>query len=376
MIEVIPVTNKRQLKAFIKMPWRIYQDDPAWVPPLLLERRIALSARQPIFDHLRWQAWVAYHDGRPVGRISAQVDALHQKHHGNGTGFFGLIEGEDDAKTFAALFAAAEGWLDEQGMKRTLGPLSLNINQEVGLLAEGYDSPPSFLMNHARPYYHPRIEALGYRRCQQTLAYQLATAYEEPKAVTRLRTRLAKRIKMRPIDRTNKVAELELLRNIFNDAWAKNWGFVPFTAAEFKDLGELLLLVIPRDMVCIAELDGEEVGFIIILPNINEAAHDLNGRLLPWGWMKLLWRLKVKGPTSSRVPLMGVRRHLHDSPIGGAIAMSLILQARGVALRHGIDTNELSWILEGNKGMRKIIERIGGQVCKRYLIYEKMLAPP
>ena len=375
MLEVLPVTNNRLLKAFINVPWPIYRDDPAWVPPLLLERRMALSPREPIFQHLTWRAWLAVRSGRPVGRISAQIDALHQARYGPGTGFFGLVEGEDDAAVFAALFEAAEGWLRGQGAQRIVGPLSLNINQEVGLLAEGYDSPPSFLMGHARPYYHPQIQALDYRPCQHTVAYRMPCAYEETAAVARVRQRLGKRLRIRPIDRANKASELAQLRDIFNDAWAANWDFVPFTEAEFKAVGDLLLLTMPADFVLLAELDGQVVGFIVMIPNLNEAIADLNGRLLPWGWLKLLWRLKVRVVKSGRVPLMGVRRRLQDGPAGATIALSLIHRCREATLKYGMVSAELSWILEGNKGMRSIIERIGGEVCKRYVCYEKGLAP-
>ena len=375
MVEVVPVTNNRLRKAFIKAPWPIYKGDPAWRPPLLAERRMALSPREPIFEHLQWRAWLAQRKGRTLGRISAQIDALHQDRYGDATGFFGLLEGEDDPQVFSALFAAAEGWLRDQGMRRVVGPLNLNINQEVGMLADGYDRPPFFLMGHARPYYHPRIEALGYQPCQSTLAYACPTIYDEPPAAARLRRRLSKRLLLRPLERTRKAAELALIRDIFNDAWTANWGFVPFTEAEFKALGEALLLVTPPDLVWMAELEGEAVGFIAMIPNINEAIHDLNGRLLPFGWLKLLWRLKVRGVSSGRVPLMGVRRRLQDSPLGGGVAMSLIHECGKAALRHGITSTELSWILEDNQGMHSIIERIGGRVSKRYLLYAKPLAP-
>ena len=375
-LDIIPVTNKRLLKTFIKVPWPIYRDDDAWRPPLVMERLMAFSPKQPVFEHLDWQAWIAQRDGRPVGRITAQIDALHQAQHGQGTGFFGLIEGEDDPGVFGALFKTAEDWLRHRGMERIIGPINLNINQEIGLLTEGYDTPPYFMMGHARPYYSHRIEGLGYQPCQQMLAYEAATAYEEPRAIAVQRKRLARRINLRTFDRSQKAADLERLRSIFNDAWQDNWGFVPFTEREFQALGQMLLLVVPDDLIWLAEIDGEAVGFIVMLPNINEAVADLNGRLLPWGWAKLLWRLKVRLPASGRVPLMGVRRHLHDGPLGGGVAMSLIHRTREAGLGHGILTTETSWILEDNKGMRAIMERIGGVISKRYTVYEKSLVPP
>lgn len=373
MLELRPVAGRRMLKQFLQLPWAIYRDDPAWVPPLLLERRAALSPKEPAFEHLQWQAWIAWEGQRPLGRISAQVDALHLRQHEDATGFFGLLEGFDRPDLFAALAAAAEAWLRQRGMARILGPMNLHINQELGLLREGYETPPAFLMGHARPYYHEHLRTLGYQPCQELLAYEMATTYDEPKAVRRLRLRLADRLRLRSLDRSRKAAELETLRAIFNDGWSGNWGFAPFSKAEFDALGNLLLLAVPADFVLIAELDGEPAGFLALIPNLNEAIRDLNGRLLPFGWAKLLWRLKVRLPSTGRVPLMGVRKRLHDTLFGPGIAMSLIHQAGAHARRRGIRSAELSWILKDNAGMRSIIERLGGSVRKRYLMYDKRL---
>ena len=373
MYEIRPVSGKRTLKQFVKVPWRVYRDDPAWIPPLLVERLGALSAREPVFQHLDWQAWVAYKDGVPIGRISAQIDSLHLRHNDSGEGFFGLIEGLDEPELFARLTAAAEAWLRERGMVSVLGPMNLNINQEPGLLCAGYDSPPSFLMGHAHPYYHSHLQAAGFHACQELLAYQLGVHYEESAVSRRLRRRLGERLVLRNFNRADKAAELEVLRNIFNDGWSGNWGFVPFTEAEFKAIGNMLLFVVPRDYITIAEVDGIPSGFIVVLPNINECIHDLNGRLLPTGWAKLLWRLKVRSPRTVRVPLMGVRKDLHDTLLGPGIASTLIHNVTVSGKRHGIASGELSWILEDNNGMRSIIERLGGTVSKRYRLYRKSL---
>ncbi len=373
MIDVRPVSGRRMLKQFIRVPWSIYGDDPAWVPPLILERLQALSPGEPVFEHLDWQAWIACRDGIPVGRISAQVDALHLERHGDGRGFFGMIEGSDDAEVFHALTSTAEAWLRKRGLTGVVGPLNLNINQELGLLYEGYETPPAFLMGHARPYYHRHLEAAGYGPCQELLAYRMQPGYAEPGAIRRLRRRLGQRLVIRCLNRADKAAELEVMRQIFNDGWSGNWGFVPFTAAEFKAIGNMLLFVVPRDFICIAELDGEPAGFIVALPNINEAIRDLNGRLFPTGWAKLLWRLKVRFPSSVRVPLMGVRKDLQDTALGPGIAVTLIHSLDGPAQRRGVVSAELSWILKDNSGMRSIVERLGGTSIKRYRLYQKSL---
>ena len=373
MIEIRPVSGRRLLKQFVKVPWSVYRDDPAWVPPLILERLMALSPKEPIFEHLDWQGWIACRDGVPVGRISAQIDTLHLEHNDPRQGFFGMIDGMDDADLFASLANTAEEWLRKRGMTSVLGPLNLNINQEPGLLYDGYESPSSFLMGHARPYYHPRLESAGYRSCRELLAYRLAPNYDEPAAIRRLRRRLGARLVLRNLNRADKAAELEVVRRIFNDGWSGNWGFVPFTEAEFAAIGNLLLFVVPKDFILIAELDGEPAGFIVVLPNINECIRDLNGRLFPSGWAKLLWRLKVRLPRTVRVPLMGVRKDLHDTVFGPGIAMTLIHGMNAPTLRHGVIAGELSWILEDNAGMRSILERLGGTVTKRYRLYEKSL---
>ena len=373
MIEIRPVSGRRMLRRFIKVPWAIYRDDPAWVPPLILERLTALSPKEPVFEHLDWQAWIAFRDGIPAGRITAQIDALHLEHNDPGQGFFGMIEGTDDFDVFDGLTTVAEEWLRERGMSSVLGPLNLTINQEPGLLYEGYDTPPSFLMGHARPYYHGHLEAAGFRPCQELLAYRMQPGYEEPRSIRRLRDRLAGRLVTRPFNRADKAGELEALRCMFNDGWSGNWGFVPFTRAEFRALGDMLLYVVPGDFIGVAELDGEPAGFIVVLPNINEAIRDLDGRLFPTGWAKLLWRLKVRFPATIRVPLMGVRKDLHDSAFGPGIAVTLIKYMDGPTQRLGVDYGELSWILADNAGMRSILERLGGTVTKRYRLYEKSL---
>ena len=375
MIEMRPVTDKRSLKQFVKVPWRIYRDDPAWVPPLILERLGALSPKEPVFRHLDWQGWVACRNGVPIGRISAQIDALHLRHNRSDEGFFGLIEGLDEPQLFERLTATAETWLHERGMTSVLGPMNLSINQEPGLLCDGYDTPPSFLMGHARPYYHRHLEATGYASCQELLAYRMAPSYHEAAMIRRLRRRLGKRLVLRKFNRANKAAELEVMRNIFNDGWSENWGFVPFTEAEFKAIGNLLLFVVPRELISIAEVDGEPAGFIVVLPNINECIRDLNGRLFPTGWAKLLWRLKIRFPKTIRVPLMGVRKELHDTLLGPGIAATLIHKVTTPVRERDIEFGELSWILKENAGMRSIIERLGGTVSKRYRLYRKNLTP-
>jgi hypothetical protein len=372
-IRIIPVENRAGLRQFIRIPWSIYADDPFWVPSLLMERRQHLSPHNPYFAHATYSSWIAYKGTRPVGRISAQIDNLHLQYHQDATGFFGMLEAEDDAETFQALTDTAERWLRGHGMRRILGPLNLSLNQECGLLVEGFDTPPSIMMGHARPYYGLRIEEQGYRKEKDLLAYLVNTDFALPSFVQKLITRKTQDVCVRPLCTSRFSEELEILRDIFADAWSQNWGFIPFTREEFKHLGQDIKLLVDEELVQIAEVRGAPAAMIVVLPNLNEAIRDLNGRLFPFGWLKLLWRLKVRFPGSARVPLMGVRRQYHDSLLGPALAFMVIDAVRAPAQKLGIRDVEMSWILEDNMGMRNIIESINGRAYKRYRIYGKEL---
>jgi hypothetical protein len=370
-LRVVPVEGRRGLRQFIRLPWSIYLDDPTWVPPLLLERKEHLSKRNPFFEHAKCKFWLAYRGATPVGRISAQVDQLHLQRYEDSTGFFGLLEAEDEAEIFRALMDTAETWLRDQGMHRVLGPFNFSINQECGLLVEGFDTPPMVMMGHARPYYSTRIEENGYRKEKDLLAYHINSDYQLTPAMRLVIKRAKKRVHLRPLRRSIFREELRILQDIFEDAWSQNWGFVPFTRSEFEHMGKSLKLLLPDDQVQIAEVDGVPAAFMVAMPNVNEAIRDLNGKLFPLGWLKLLWRLKVAYPKSVRVALMGVRQRYQKSRLGAALALMVIEACTAPAVRRGVLTAEMSWILDDNLGMRNIIESLGGKAYKRYRIYSK-----
>lgn len=370
-IQSVSLDNKSELRRFVRVPWSIYADDPLWVPPLVLERQQHLSPRNPYFQHARLKAWVAVRDGEAVGRISTQIDELHQAHHGDTTGFFGLLEAIDDEAVFAALVDTAASWLHEQGMTRIRGPFSLSINDESGLLVEGFETPPYIMMGHAPRYYAQRLEELGFQKAKDLLAYVIHPTYETPKVVKNLMSRANRRICVRPLIRSRFKEELQTLQDIFEDAWSENWGFIPFTAEEFAEVGKNLKLLVDEELVQIAEVDGAPAAMMVTFPNVNEAIRDLNGSLFPLGWLKLLWRLKVTGVKTGRIALMGVRKQYQNSLLGSALAFSVIEATRPPVIRRGIREVEMSWILEDNKGMRRILETIGARVTKRYRIYEK-----
>ena len=372
--EIRAITDRASREAFIRAPCFVYADDPHWVAPLLIERRAALSPKNPFFRHAQWQGWTAWRGGQAVGRISAQIDRFYLQRHDPHTGFFGMIEAPDDPAVFAALFGAAEAWLRQRGMRRALGPFNLGINQEVGLLVEGFDSAPYVMMGHGRPWYGPCVEALGYRREQDLLAYALEVArFSMPETVRRLLQRQSQGVELRSFRRPHRKRDLGIMRDLFNDAWSNNWGFVPFSEEEFDAVGRELLMLLPDDFIRIAEVHGEAAAFIVLLPNVNEAIADLNGRLLPFGRARMLWRLKRRFPGSARVPLMGVRQRYQNTRLGPALAFLLIDGLKAPADRRGVKRVELSWILEDNQGMRNILEKIGAIQSKRYRMYARDL---
>jgi GNAT superfamily N-acetyltransferase len=373
-LRIVPVSDKADLAKFIRLPAAIFKDDPQWIPPLFLERKIHLSPKHnPYFQHAKSQSWLALRGDVTVGRISAQVDDLALAQHHDATGFFGMLDAEDNQETFAALMATAEQWLAEQGMRRVRGPFNLSINEEMGLLIDGFADPPVFMMSHALPYYRERIEQCGYLKAVDTLAYLINPNFVAPPVMQRLLKMASERVTVRTLDRSRFDEEIMLLRDIFNDAWSENWGFVPFTEAEFKELGQNLKFLLHDEYIQIAEVDGEAAGFIIGMPNINEAIRDLKGKLFPFGWLKLIWRLKIKGPASGRVPLMGIRKKFQKTRLGPGLAFLIIEEVRNELHKRGAHRLELSWILEDNAGMRNIIESIGGTAYKRYRVYERDL---
>lgn len=372
-LTVREVTSRQELDTFILFPQTLYGDDPHWVCPLYFEQKERFSKKNPYFEHARWRAWLVYRDGHPVGRISAQIDQLHQEKYQDKTGHFGLLEAVDDPEVFLALFSAAENWLKAEGMQRVTGPFNLSINEECGLLIKGFDTPPRIMMVHGRPYYGQAVETAGYQKAVDLLAYHQHPDFVVPKIMQRLVKRLTARVNIRPLNRKQLKQELELLRDIFNEAWSENWGSVPMTEAEFTEIGKVMSLLINDDFVQIAEVDGEAAAMIICLPNVNEAITDLNGKLLPFGWLKLLWRLKVRYPKSARIPLMGVRRKYHHTLFGPALSYMITDALRYPVLARGMREMEMSWILENNSGMRNIIESLGGVAYKTYRLYEKAL---
>ncbi len=375
-IQVRAVEGGRELKAFIRLPHAIYADDPAWIAPLQAERRMHLSRHNPFFRHGEGQLFIAWRGDAPVGRISAQVNHLHLRQYPGEppTGFFGFIEGIDDAAVFRALLDTAAAWLKERGMRRMRGPYSWSINQESGLLVEGFDTPPAIMMGHARPWYDAHVRAAGLEKAMDLIAYDFTPEMGAPEKVRRFIERLKQKgdLQVRPLNRRRLRAELDLIMDIFNDAWANNWGFVPFTPEEIGQMAQEFRLLLADHDVAIASWKGEPAAMAVVIPDLNRLAADFNGRLLPFNWARLIWRLKFsRKPKRWRMPLMGVRRRFQNTTVGGALSMAVIDAVNSVHREQGFSGAELSWILETNERARRVIESTGARPYKTYRIYER-----
>src|SRR5665213_1899284 len=376
-LAIVPVQTPQQWRDFHHLPFKIYADDPQWVAPLLLERKFHFqAAHNPYFKHAPAAFFLAYRDKKPVGRITAQIDQLHLERYHDATGHFGFIEAVNDKEVFADLLKAAEDWLKGQGMKRVIGPVSFSLWDQPGLLVEGFDTPPSVMMGHHRPYYQAHIIENGYARCEDLIAYRYGP--DAPTAVLEKLLARAMRsgdVTLRNIrmDKEHFDGEVAMLLDIINDAWSDNWGYVPMTKAEIDDLSGILKILLRPGDVAIAEYQGKPAAFAAIFPNLNEAIRDMDGRLFPFNWIKLLWRMKVKRTRTARMPMMGVRKALQATPIGAALALSVIRSVRDFNFKHGVRDSELSWILARNTRVRHVIEMVGGVPYKTYRVYEKPL---
>ena len=374
MIKVTKVASKAEQDAFIKFPWRIYKDDPAWVPPLLLERKEFLDRKKhPFFEHGDAALFLARANGEIVGRIMASDDPNYNAYHRSNVGCFGLFDCVNDPAVAAALFEAAANWLRTKGREEIMGPIDYSTNYVCGLLVEGFKFPPTLLTSHNPPYYAALIEGLGFTKVMDFYAWWFA---EPARAATRLR-RIAAAFEKRhtaSIRRGNLKnfrAEAGRLREIYNDAWKENWGFVPFTEKEFEFMAkELKQLVVP-EFTLIAEVGDEPVGFILCVPDINVAFRRINGRLtsygIPIGLAKLLYhksRLRT-----ARLIALGVKPKYRRGGIAEMLVLRIIEDAM---IKRGF-IGELSMTLENNHLINRFLTAIGAEKYKTYRIYQRGL---
>ena len=375
-LTIRPVETKADRRAFVDFAWEVYKDDPAWVPPLKDEvHGLITPGKNPWFEHAKAQLWLAERGGKVVGRISAQVDELVLEHMGAGTGQWGFLDALDEEAAGSLIFTAEE-WLRVQGMTRALGPFTLSIWDEPGLEIEGFAEPPTVMMGHHKPEYRQWIEAAGYAKAKDLCTYEVDIANWWDPNIGRLieMGERNSRLRLRQVNKAKFAEEARVILGLLNDAWSSNWGFVPLTESEIAYAGKKLKPIIYNELVWVAEYDGEPVAFMITLPDINELIKDLNGELFPFGWAKLLWRLRKPQTHRARVPLMGVAKKLHGTRLASQLAFMLIEFARReVVSKFGVKIGEFGWILEDNKGMLSIAQLPGAKVNHVYRIYEKAL---
>ena len=372
-LRIYPVKTRAAWKKFHQLPRAIYQGNASWIEPLALQLRQQWAPRHPFFQHAKACAWIAEHNGMVVGRISAQFDQLQTAQGRAGLGQFGQLEAINDAYVFDGLLSAASEWLSGQGCNEIQGPFDLSINQQCGLLIEGFELPPMMMMGYAQPYYAQQLERLGFASNAELLAYRGQPDFQPPKSMMRILDRIGNRIRIESLTRRDLNEKQALLRDIFNDAWVNNWGFVPMTEVEFKHTVNDMKLLVRPGYVNLAYFDDKPAAFMVTLPNLNEMIADLNGRLLPTGVIKLLWRIGRKQCKTARVPLMGVVQEHQQSLVGAALSYALIAATKPYLIKDGIENVEQSWILEQNRGMRSLIESLGLKIALRYRIYGKTL---
>jgi len=376
-LKLVPVSSKADRARFIELPYRLYAHDPHFVPPLRSEMRALLSpASNPWFGHAKAAFWMVERAGKVVGRISAQVDELVLSHIAPDLGHWGMFECEDDPAIAKLLLDTAEGWLRAQGMGRSQGPFSLSIWDEPGLLVQGFDGPPTVMMGHHLPYYHKLITDHGYAGVKDLHCWSLPIERPFPEMAQRIIAFSERnpRLVTRPVDKSKFDSEAALILDILNEAWADNWGFVPLTPAEIAHVGKKLKPIVFESLIRIAEYDGEPVGFMITLPDINELTRDLNGSLFPFGWAKLLWRLRAPKVTRMRVPLMGFRKALQGHRVASLMAFQMIEYIRRASVSEfGATQGEIGWILDDNGPMRSIADALESHVTRTYRVFERSL---
>ncbi|MDX6675286.1 MAG: hypothetical protein QOH11_2704 [Solirubrobacteraceae bacterium] len=375
LVEVRPVASKRELKAFMRLPWRLYRNEPQWVPPLLMELRKRLDCeRNPFFEHAEAEYFLAWRDGRPVGRITAHVDRNLNEFQGNDWGLFGFFECEDDPEAASALLDAAAGWLRQRGRDRMVGPMDFTTNDECGLLVEGHDRPPIIFTPWQHPYYQGLLEGAGLTKAMDTFMWELYVDKRERvhPAIWDMAAKVQSEhgITVRPMRKRDLEAEVGRFLEVYNAAWERNWGFVPLSEKEVRHYAKDLKPVLDENWAMIAEgRDGTVVGAALTLPDYNQVLAHLNGRLLPFGWAKALyWRRKID---RVRVFALGVKREYQHTGVAARMYELHFDSAERTPQKGG----ETGWILETNTAMNRAMEGMGGKISRRYRFYERPLAP-
>ena len=364
-------TTKKERKQFIDFPYQHYFEDENWIPPLKMEQKKLIDTENnPFYNNGDIALFLAEQDGELCGRIAAIQDRRYNEHHNNKTGFFGFFECINDQSVANLLFEVAGDWLEQRGHTDILGPANPSMMDEIGILVDGFEYEPSFMMPYHKPYYANLISNAGLKKEMDMYAFRVTQASVTLDRIYRaeeiVRRRLPK-LKIREIDTKNLDQEVEIVRNIFNQAWSQNWGFIPLSKKELEELAKDLKLILDPKVAHVAEVDGEPVAFSIALPDLNQALKHTDGTLFPTGIFKLLWHRR--NINQIRTALMGVIPKYQGKGIDALLHKEAIINGREV----GYNSSELSWVLESNKNMIRVAEKIGASIEKTYRMYTKEL---
>jgi hypothetical protein len=375
MVEIRQIPMGGPASDFLNVVDYIYRGDPAYVRPLDMELRDRLNPRKnPFFQHGEGAIFCAYRNGWCVGRVTAQIDHDHLERYNDATGFFGFIDTVDDEEVARELLGRAESWLRGKGMHRARGPLSLNMNEELGCLVEGFDTPPYILMPHHRPYQAGLIEKAGYQKAKDFYAWKYLVGDPNPRVrKAHADVKAMPEVTSRTVQHKTLESDVRLLLDVYNDAWSENWGFVPFTSKEAEKMAADFKLLLVPEITCIVSIDGEPAAVALALPNLNALVDDMRGKLLPLGLPKLLWRLKVRGPRSARLIILGIRKKWRNVRKYAALSAYMYAEMNDGGRKLGIREGELGWTLEDNGRVNAGIQLMGAKLYKKYRVFEKTL---
>lgn len=377
MIEIRETPMGGKIRDFLDVVDRIYERDPAYVRPLDMDLKERLDPKKnPFFTHAEGTIFTAHEGGRCVGRITAQIDRDHLAKYDDATGFFGFLDTVNDQAVATALLERAEAWLTKKGMKRARGPVSLSINEELGCLVEGFDTSPFIMMPHHLPYQAALIEGAGYAKAKDVFAWRYETSAMSAR-VRKAHDDIAKlpEVGFRALDPGEMERDVGIVVDIFNDAWSDNWGSVPISSAEAKKMAQDFKLILIPEITRVVMIDGEPAAFAVAIPNINSLISDLDGKLLPTGILKLLYRLKIKGPESGRLMLLGIRKKYRGVKKYAALSAFLYVELNDAGRKIGMTWGELGWTLEDNSAINTAIRLLGAKKYKTYRVFEKALEP-
>ncbi len=366
-IKVVQATDKRQWKEFVELPYRLYQADPCWVPPLRIAVKELLNTeKHPFYANAEMAGFVARQDDRTVGRIAAILDKNFNRFHEDNIGFFGFLEMIDSQPVADALLRAARQWLQAKQVRAIQGPVNPSSNYECGMLVDGFDSSPYVMMSYNPPYYGGLVERAGWRKAKDLYAYISSTSAVAAEKVNRVAGRALKQnnVRVRPINMKNFDAEVEAVWQVYNSAWSRNWGFVPMTKEEFLAQGKEMKQILVPELVLIGEVGDRIVGFALALPDINQALKPAGGKLFPFGLVKILYYQRLV--RNLRVVALGVVEEYRTAGVAAGFYAALIENAR----RLGYKDCEMSWILEDNVLMNRSLDALGAKRYKTYRIYE------